>query len=209
MKKCVICGREYKSGITGYNMCNKHYKQFKKYNKVLDTNPRTMYDPNEIIEYDNYAEIVLYNRDCIEIARALIDIEDVEKVKDLKWGMLNTGYVYNKANNILLHRFIMNCDNNMVVDHINHNSLDNRKSNLRICTQQQNIMNTSKRCTNTSGVVGVWWNKRYNKWQADIHIEGKKIYLGRFDTKEEAIKVRKQAEIDYFGEYRNKEDEED
>ena len=89
----------------------------------------------------------------------------------------------------------------MVVDHINHNKLDNRKENLRICEHQENTYNKGLCSTNTSGVTGVTWDKLRNKWIA--HIKGKN--LGRFNTKEEAIKVRKQAEIEYFGEFRNKE----
>ena len=86
----------------------------------------------------------------------------------------------------------------MEVDHINHNKLDNRKSNLRICTHQQNCMNVS------DNVKGIHYDKSRNKWMA--HIKGKN--LGRFNTKEEAIEARKQAEMDYFGEYRNKENDE-
>ena len=211
MKKCVVCGREYKSGTTGYNMCNKHYKQFKKYNKVLDTNPRTMYDPNEIIEHDDYAEIVLYNRDCIEIARALIDIEDVEKVKDLKWCLNGNGYVLHSTckNKAFLHRLLTNCPDDMMVDHINRDPLDNRKSNLRIVSNQQNSMNKGPQKRNTSGHKGVSWDKKRNKWYAYITVNYKLINLGRFSILEDAIEARKRAEIKYFGEYRNKEADSD
>ena len=204
MKKCVVCGREYEGNKTGYGMCNKHYKQFKKYGKVLDNNPRTIYDPNEIIEYEDYAEIILYNNQCEEVARALIDLDDIDKVKNCKWYMSN-GYVVHRIKNkqIRLHRIIMNPNDDMVVDHINHNPLDNRKSNLRICTLQQNNMNKTIQSNNTSGTTGVFWDKQTNKWRAGIKINQKKINLGRFNTKEEAIQKRKQAEIEYFGEYRN------
>ena len=202
MKKCVVCGREYKSGRTGHEMCQKHYKQLKKYGKVLDNNPRTKSDPNEIIEYDDYAEIILYNKDCEEVARALIDLEDIDKVKDYKWKLKDSGYACNN-NCGYLHRFIMDCPDNMVVDHINHNRLDNRKSNLRICTQQQNSMNAGKRNDNKSGTTGICWDKSRNKWKSYIDINNKRINIGRFNTKEEAIEARKQAELEYFGEYRN------
>ena len=98
----------------------------------------------------------------------------------------------------------MNCPDDMVVDHINLNPLDNRKMNLRICTKQQNEMNRPLRNNNTSGITGVSLYKQTNKWRAYIEYNQKYIHLGLFDTKEDAIKARKQAEIKYFGEYRNK-----
>lgn len=65
-------------------------------------------------------------------------------------------------------------------------------------------MNRSMRSDNTSGVTGVYWCKSRNKWNAEIRINSKKINLGYFINKEDAIKARKRAEIKYFGEYRNK-----
>ena len=91
----------------------------------------------------------------------------------------------------------MSPSEDMVVDHINHNRLDNRKQNLRLCTQGENLRNKK--------VKGVTFDKRRNKWYARIMINRKNLHLGSFDTKEEAIEARKQAEIEYFGEYRYKE----
>ena len=211
MKICKVCGREVKK-YAGYEMCQKHYRQYKKYGKVLDNNSRTIYDPNEIVEYEDYAEIVLYNINCEEVARAIIDLDDIDKVKQYKWRMNDQRYVLTDikgtSKKIRLHRLIMDCIDDMVVDHINHNPLDNRKENLRICTQQQNNKNQKKKSNNTSGVIGVCWDKSRNKWAASIMYNHKNIHLGRFNTKEEAIEARKQAEIEYYGEYRNKQDEE-
>lgn len=207
MKKCSVCGREYDGNKTGYGMCQKHYNQYRKYGKTLDNNPRSTKDPNEIVIYEDCAEIILYNKQCEEVARALIDINDIEKVKQYKWAIHNMGYVYNTTNDLFLHRLITNCDNNMVVDHINHNKLDNRESNLRICTQQQNVMNRSVSRDNTNGIAGIYWNKKNKKWCARIGLNRKNIYLGSFDTKEEAIEARRQAELEYFGEYRNQDED--
>lgn len=200
MKKCSVCGKECKHLLK--SMCQKHYTQFMKYGECK----RTIYDPNEIIEYEDYAEVVLYNKQCEEVARTLIDLEDIEKVKDKKWNIHHNGYVMNGTT--LFHRFIMDCPDDMVVDHINHNRLDNRKENLRICTKHQNDMNKKILPNNTSGITGVSWDKRKNKWRARIKYNQKEIHLGYFNTKEEAAEARKQAELEYFGEYRNKEDEE-
>ena len=206
MKKCVICGRECKTLRKG--MCSKHYQQFKKYGEIKE---RTRRDPNEIVVYEDYAEIVIYDNNCEEVARTLIDLEDIDKVKDYKWCIIrSSGYVSTniKGSNTRMHRFIMDCPDDMVVDHINHNILDNRKSNLRICTLQQNNKNQKKKKNNTSGIIGVSWNKSRGKWCARIMYNHKNINLGYFDTLEEAAEVRKQAEIDLYGDYRNKEDEE-
>ena len=95
----------------------------------------------------------------------------------------------------------MGFPNTTDIDHINHNLFDNRKCNLREVTHSQNIMNSSKRSDNTSGVTGVSWCKSKNKWIAYIAMNGKQKYLGAFEKKEEAIKVRKSAEEEYFGKY--------
>ena len=138
------------------------------------------------------------------------DLEDYDKIKDYCWYYYN-GYVHaheidNNKINILLHNLVMNRKENEIVDHIFHgktdeNKYDNRKQNLRIVTQSQNCMNQHIRSNNTSGVKGVNWAKDKNKWQAKITINYKQIHLGFFDKFEDAVKVRKEAEEKYFGEY--------
>jgi hypothetical protein len=76
------------------------------------------------------------------------------------------------------------------IDHINHNTSDNRIDNLREASQQENTKNRSKNKNNTSGISGVHWDKKSNKWQARIGVNGKRIHLGFFDNKEEAIAGR-------------------
>jgi len=122
------------------------------------------------------------------------------------------GYVrYSSAKDGLclkpLHRVIMDCPENMVIDHIDHNPLNNMRSNLRIVTQHNNMMNQSKRKDNKSGVIGVAFRKDNNKWQARLRLNKKNIHLGYFDDFEEACQTRKDAEIKYFGEFRNKDNE--
>lgn len=89
------------------------------------------------------------------------------------------------------------------VDHINTNSLDNRRSNLRVVTRSQNLQNTPKRRDNTSGYKGVSWHKQSKKWHAVIHLNGKCISLKFHDTAEEAYEAYKRAALDMFGEYAN------
>lgn len=192
IKKCI--NNHYAKGY-----CIKHYYQVKRHGHILK---RTSKDRNEIISYENYAEIVIYNKQCEEIARTLVDLDDVDKVKDTKWGLNNYGYVTNKkCGDALIHRVIMNAPKKMVVDHKNNLPLDNRKENLRICTQTQNMQNSSMQKSNTSGILGVYWDKNRNKWVAQIRINNKTVTLGRYEDIEEAEQVRKDAELKYYGEF--------
>lgn len=98
---------------------------------------------------------------------------------------------------IELHRWIMGFPDGYI-DHINNNNLDNRKENLRIVTNSQNLLNAKVRIDNKSGHKGVYFDKKRNKWVAEIKVNYKKISLGRFNLLDDAIKVRKQAEKKYF-----------
>ncbi len=86
MEKCDICGREQEKlgSIKGYHLCSKHYTQYQRLGKFLDSNPRTTRDLNEIIIDGDIARIKLYDSKQNEIGEAIIDTEDVEKVKDYK-----------------------------------------------------------------------------------------------------------------------------
>lgn len=88
----------------------------------------------------------------------------------------------------------MSCPDNMYVDHINGNRFDNRKCNLRICTNQENNFNTIKKTTNTSGYKGVWFDKDRNKWVSEIKCNNIKVFLGRFNIIEDAVFSRFYAE---------------
>lgn len=92
----------------------------------------------------------------------------------------------------------MNCK---YYDHIDRNSLNNRRYNLRPATTQENNRNHSKSKRNTSGYTGVYWNKANKKWCSNIRVNNKTIYLGSFDLIEDAVKSRKEAEQKYFGEF--------
>lgn len=134
-----------------------------------------------------------------------VDLEDFNKVKEYTWHLNSEGYVCSEINGVgvRLHRLITNCPSDMVVDHIGGKFTvnDNRKSNLRIVSQQENCMNKSMASNNSSGVTGVRYDKRKSKWVAVIRYNKKTIYLGSFDNKDDAIKARKNGENKYFGEY--------
>ena len=134
------------------------------------------------------------------------DLEDYDKIKEYYWYVdINNGYVSTLINGVKtgMHRLIMDCPNNMEVDHRygRNTRNDNRKYNLRICTIQENGMNAGLQSNNTSGCTGVVWNKRVNKWMANIRYNGKRIHLGYFVDYDDAVKARKKAEERYFGEW--------
>lgn len=139
----------------------------------------------------------------------LIDPEDVERVSRFYWAVMVRGDVSSaiwdkdtkKASHLKLHRFIMSAPVGMVVDHINHDPLDNRKSNLRICTTSQNGKNLRIKKNNTSGYPGVRWQEDRKKWRAEIKLDYKNLFLGRYDTKAEAIQARRNAEVELYGDY--------
>lgn len=135
------------------------------------------------------------------------DLEDYDLIKDYCWSINKNGYVISTDRNtrktILIHRVITDCPDDMVPDHIHgkETRYDNRKSNLRIATTQQNSMNSILYKNNTSGVTGVTWHKRDNVWQARIKVGYKYVHLGYFNSFEDAVGARKEAEEKYFGEY--------
>ena len=88
------------------------------------------------------------------------------------------------------------------IDHIDGTPLNNKISNLRLATIRQNSFNKKLQINNKSGVRGVYFRNDTNKWTVSIHLSGKKIALGCYQTKEDAIKARKEAEIKYYGKFR-------
>lgn len=155
---------------------------------------------NAFVISNNFAILYTSNNEPF-----IIDIDDLEKVSKVCWSRGNKTYGYPvgwyKGKLIRLNRFIMNCPEGMIVDHMNHNCLDNRKSNLRIVTKQQNSINKRVLEANSSGYTGVVWDKSRNKWQARIRYNGKHIFLGRYDNIEDAVSARVEAEKQYFKQY--------
>lgn len=133
------------------------------------------------------------------------DLEDYDKIKDYCWCINKQGYVIartidDERNMILFHRLLF--PNSEIVDHIDHNTLNNQKSNLREVIPQQNSMNHKISKSNTSGVTGVDWSKTHNLWRARIHFKRKEISLGYYANFDDAVKARREAEDKYYGEYK-------
>jgi AP2 domain/HNH endonuclease len=96
-------------------------------------------------------------------------------------------------------RAILQCQPDKEPDHKNHDTLDNRRQNLRTATRSQNMRNVKRCSTNMSGYKGVRWHKSDDKWSADITHKGKRIHLGTFTSKDQAIRMRDQAARKYHG----------
>lgn len=133
----------------------------------------------------------------------LFDTDDWDLVTSYYWREGSNGYIIACGNSwrIQLHRLLMGFPDNMVVDHVNGDITDNRKANLRVCTQHDNSMNCKISKNNTSGCTGVVWNKGKKKWTAQICYNYKTYCLGHFNKFDDAVKARKEAEEKYFGKY--------
>lgn len=134
-----------------------------------------------------------------------VDEEDYEKVKDYCWceHVLKNGYHALETHDvetgktIRMHWIIMGKN----YDHKNLNPLDNRKNNLRVATRKQNAQNHSLRKDSTSGFSGVNWVERDQVWIARISVNNKRISLGYYKNKDDAIKARLNAELKYYKEF--------
>lgn len=138
----------------------------------------------------------------------IVDDEDFEFLNQWKWTVFCNKvpfYAYRqgprpKRELILMHRLLLKCPKNKIIDHINGDGLDNRKENLRIVTHHQNLINHGVSKRNKSGFSGVRFYE--NRWQASITFNKKYMLLGRFKNLLDAVKARKKAEKKYFGKYR-------
>ena len=106
-----------------------------------------------------------------------------------------------KRKTVLMHREILQAERGKQIDHINHDTLDNRCSNIRICTPSNNQCNRGKQKNNTSGYKGVFSNGNGNKWRARIKINGKMKVLGSYSSPEEAARAYDRAAIILHGDF--------
>lgn len=140
----------------------------------------------------------------------LVDDEDFDSVDSFSWSLhvvrrknyYAQAWIPQRKKPLPMHRFLFNDPPNMQIDHINRNGLDNRRSNLRKCTANQNQWNRKINVNNTSGFKGVRYTPNFN-WRAEICFNNKTIDLGRFKKKEDAARAYNEKAVELFGEFAN------
>lgn len=138
---------------------------------------------------------------------ALVDDTDHQWLSQWKWHYHCMGYAARhircngKRTTIAMHQMILNPPLGLEPDHINGNGLDNRRSNLRLCTRRQNNMNAKKQAGCSSIYKGVSWHKHSRQWRAQIRINSQQHHLGLFNDEREAAIVYDKAALEHFGEF--------
>lgn len=127
--------------------------------------------------------------------------KDLLDISKHRWYIDAEGYATTtiEGKNVRMHRFLITeVPDKMVIDHINRDKLDNRRENLRVVSQRENVWNASLRQNNKSGVAGVFYDKKAERWRAQIYHKGKTKHVGIFDDFTDAVKAREEAEINYY-----------
>ena len=159
--------------------------------------------------YDDHALIIITSRKYGEF-KIKISLDDVDRCKLHHWWINKFEDKRYKSSRIyfhvgsssvgMLHRYIVNAPKGKYVDHIDGDTLNNKRDNLNLCTVIENNRKQRKRSDNKSGHIGVYLNDHLKvpKWSAYIKVNGKRKHLGYFLDIEDAIKARKEAEEKYF-----------
>jgi HNH endonuclease len=165
-----------------------------------------MLNPHKIV--DESAHLLIQRRDGTELT-CYVDAADIPFLEEFGrtwcafWSPTSqTWYVYcsnYKVDEYLLHRLLLRCPRHLHVDHIDHNGLNNRRSNLRSVTRSINQLNHRMQTNNTSGFRGVVWDANRGLFQARVKIQGKNKLLGRFKTAGEANEVVTRYRTDVLG----------
>ena len=136
--------------------------------------------------------------------RFCIDADMLEKVRDVSFYRCRQGYVNEylmDSKGVKLHDYLFPHKDGLEVDHINLDTFDNRRCNIRYCTHQQNQINQPVQKNNTSGVSGVSWYGPRNKYRARIKVSQQEIHLGYYGTFIEAVQARNVGMECMFGKY--------
>lgn len=191
---CCICGKPFASSFKGEPYCNVHYLRMYNYGSPW-ARDRKHGNPYEV----NGDVVTMTTHDDRTFT---IDKSDLNKVLRYTWCYSKTGYLVANIDHktTKLTRYLLNPPNDKVVDHINGDPSDNRRCNLRICTNKENARNARKPINSKNKYAGVSETK-HGTYNAHIMYNRKSINLGTYKTEEEAYKVRLEAERKYFGEF--------
>lgn len=192
---CCVCGGEFSSHYDGKPYCNKHYLRMYFYGSP-DGRARKRTN-----SYDAVGDELI-----VTTARGdkiVADINDYDLIKRYSWCISKTGYPVANIDHrtTKMHQYLLGRIDGMVVDHIDGNPLNNKRSNLRMCDQRDNARNVAPKRKNRDGYPGVR-ETTSGTFHARIFVDGKEKYIGAYKTYEDAVKARKEAEEKYFGEYR-------
>ena len=218
LKVCEACGitADYRriiqtilpSGDKCY-LCTKHINQVRKYGKVMDHNQRIVHDPNEIRILDDYCEIDTYDQFGNVTCTFKFSLCDIEIAKSRKWqlSMKDKGvkpYMNNKDTDYF-HRVILKdkLQPGLEVDHINGDSSDNRRENLRIIKKHENQQNMKIARNNTTGFTGVYERKDINMWKSEFQYMTCLTTSTSYPYKEMAIYYRYILELHFKKNLRN------
>lgn len=193
--KCAYCNKEIERKIDSFKLKRNKLHFCDKKCKALFQQKQ-----NLIVEKEDYAEIHIEkdNKSLI----VLIDKDDIEKVQKFKWNVkydktIDNYYVYSHERNnyinrktLRLHRFLMNCPKDLQVDHVNRNTLDNRKCNLKVCTLQENLNNKGEYKNNTSGYKNIHYSKANKTFVCEIKRNNKMVFYKTCKNLEELVKLR-------------------
>lgn len=139
---------------------------------------------------------------------AFVDDEDFDFLSKFKWYAVKGSRTYYASRfverkEIRMHNILIKHKKRNFIDHIDHNGLNNQKSNLRVCTKQQNNMNKLPMKGGTSKFLGVCWSQRAKKWRSTITHNGKNIHIGYYANEVDAAKAYNAMAKELFGEFAN------
>ena len=197
MKPCSVENCNSDNCVRG--LCRYHYdkERYDKYHKSKETltGKRTARTPNDYILEGNICKIGCYNQKSELTGYTTIDTEDIDKCKPYKLTDLG-GYIAgtNGAKNkrVWLHYLVLGLtpiNRVTFIDHIDGDTWNNRKSNLRVCSNSENLCNRGLASNNKSGYKGVYWRKHRQKWEAEIGKDRVQYHLGFYDDIVEAAKA--------------------